>query len=280
MTTVPRTGPMKDDGEQTGRERAEMQIALAKAEERIVELERQRARLISTVSHDIRAPLGVILGGLSELTAAGMPELSEEQTMLVRLIRRSAHRLMEFSSDLVDVARAEEGKLALARREVNLSDVIGEVVDQNPGGQRPDGRHRDVPTAATAARLGRPGAPWAGRPAADRPRRALRPSTGARHGGAHGHRGPSRGARRRRGAAARVARACVRPVPVGGPGQPGRPAFGSGAGPRGSPRGAGLGREPPCPRREPGGQPIRPRATARAARRAVHVNGVAHACRR
>ncbi|MFW6050578.1 MAG: sensor histidine kinase [Myxococcota bacterium] len=98
-------------------------------ERRLDELEGYYAELFSEVSHDLRAPLGVILGALGELEGEGMPPLDAEQRMLLRLVRRSAIRLSHHATDLLELSRIDANRLQLRPGRVDLVELLGEAVE-------------------------------------------------------------------------------------------------------------------------------------------------------
>ncbi len=72
-----------------------------------------KSRLVANVSHEFRTPLHTILG-LSKLLldSRGTP-LSEEQQKQVKFIRTSAEELSAMVNDLLDLSKAEAGKVQL-----------------------------------------------------------------------------------------------------------------------------------------------------------------------
>ncbi len=82
--------------------------------------EGMRDALLSLVAHDIRAPLSVISGAMSELTHPTVGQLNDEQRLLIALMRRSIERLARLAQNLSYVARIDSGRLDLIRRETDL----------------------------------------------------------------------------------------------------------------------------------------------------------------
>jgi signal transduction histidine kinase len=91
------------------------------------ELERAqgvRDALLSLVAHDIRAPLSVIGGAMSELTHPTVGQLNDEQRMLISLMKRGIERLGRLATNLSYVSKLESGRLELARRHADLCAVV------------------------------------------------------------------------------------------------------------------------------------------------------------
>lgn len=84
-----------------------------------------RARLMAKVSHEIRTPLNGILG-LTEATLLG--EVPSAVRADIEAVRASGKVLMSLVNDLLDVARAEAGQLAVVAEPLDVRDVVDEVV--------------------------------------------------------------------------------------------------------------------------------------------------------
>ena len=83
-----------------------------------------RDALLSLVAHDIRAPLSVIGGAMSELTHPTVGVLNDEQRMLLALMKRGIERLGRLATNLSYVSKLEAGQLELARRRADLCGVV------------------------------------------------------------------------------------------------------------------------------------------------------------
>ncbi|MCA2220375.1 ATP-binding response regulator [Nonomuraea aurantiaca] len=70
-----------------------------------------RNRFWATVSHELRTPLNSIIGLVRLMVGPGSEPLSEEQTRQVRFIGGSAESLLEQVGELLDMAKAESGRL-------------------------------------------------------------------------------------------------------------------------------------------------------------------------
>ena len=82
--------------------------------------------LVGTVSHDLRNPLAVIVAGCERLLATCD---ASQRTVLDRVLR-SAHTATRIISDLLDVTQARvQGGLTIDKREVDLAQVVGDLVE-------------------------------------------------------------------------------------------------------------------------------------------------------
>lgn len=83
---------------------------------------------ISHVSHELRSPLSAIYQ-LSTILLDEIPgELNAEQKEFVEIVFRNAVQLRDMIADLMEVTRAETGKLNVEPREIRLEDPIRDVV--------------------------------------------------------------------------------------------------------------------------------------------------------
>jgi signal transduction histidine kinase len=117
------------------RERARVAAALADLQR----IDTWRRRLIGALGHDVRNPLATITGTLRTLEAHG-PELDRETTSrLLQGAGRQADRLERLASGLLDLARLEEGRLALEVEDLNVAEVVRTVVGLMPPSAHPVG---------------------------------------------------------------------------------------------------------------------------------------------
>jgi two-component system sensor histidine kinase KdpD len=116
------------------------QIALALERARLTE-ERAEARLraeeehlrntlLSSVSHDLRTPLGTITGATTNLLAPGPDARLEDQGMLLQTIHQEACRLQRLVNNLLDLTRLESGQVKVHKEWVPLDEVVGSAVNR------------------------------------------------------------------------------------------------------------------------------------------------------
>ncbi|MBW3665265.1 MAG: HAMP domain-containing histidine kinase [Actinobacteria bacterium] len=117
------------------RERARLAAALTDLQR----IDTWRRRLIGALGHDVRNPLATIVGTLQTLEDRG-PDLDRETTeLLLQGAGRQAQRLERLASGLLDLARLEEGRLALEFGDVNVAEVVRTVVGLTPPSAHPVG---------------------------------------------------------------------------------------------------------------------------------------------
>jgi signal transduction histidine kinase len=95
--------------------------------EELKRLDEYRSQLISTVSHELQNPLGVILGHVELLESlSGLPDGAQPS---LRALGRSAERLSAVVDDLLLLSRMETPDHPLAGDRVDLAPVLAEVAE-------------------------------------------------------------------------------------------------------------------------------------------------------
>lgn len=96
------------------------------AQDALVRMESERLRngLLSALSHDLRTPLTVLAGLADSLPLAG-PPLPEAQAEIAQAIRAESLRTSILVSNLLDMARLQEGQVQLKREWQPLEEVVG-----------------------------------------------------------------------------------------------------------------------------------------------------------
>ena len=120
-------------------ERAQMAAALSESERRtrqlvehLQEMDDNKNRFISVLSHELRNPLAAIVMGLSLLDHA---EVREDQVRKTRgVLNRQAAQLTHLVDDLLDVTRIAENKIKLKKEHVELVAIVRRILsDYQPG---------------------------------------------------------------------------------------------------------------------------------------------------
>lgn len=106
--------------------------ALVAARHAAEEAEHFKTEFVTNVSHELRTPLNLIVG-YSELmmtspeSYAGVP-IPGPYRIDLNAVHRSAQHLLALVDDILDLARIEVGRLALAREEVAIDWLINDTV--------------------------------------------------------------------------------------------------------------------------------------------------------
>jgi PAS domain S-box-containing protein len=91
------------------------------------EANRSKDEFLATLSHELRNPLGAIANAVAALDRL-RPGGDEAAGRLRQIIHRQTHHLARLVDDLLDVARAATGKIALTRQPVDLSEVASACI--------------------------------------------------------------------------------------------------------------------------------------------------------
>jgi signal transduction histidine kinase/CheY-like chemotaxis protein len=107
--------------------------ALVVAWRAAAEAERFKAEFATSISHELRTPLNLIVG-FSEMMMTS-PESYGHATLPgayrrdLNSIYNSAQHLLALVDDVIDLARIDAGKIALAREEVDLAELVHEATN-------------------------------------------------------------------------------------------------------------------------------------------------------
>jgi signal transduction histidine kinase len=107
-----------------------------------------KSEVLGTVAHDLRNPLGVILGRTEMLTemVGGAASSVENIKSQIAHIRSAANRVTEIIDSLISDAMADAHDIAIRREPVDLTALVSELVEAN----RPIASHKDQSIAFSA----------------------------------------------------------------------------------------------------------------------------------
>jgi len=108
-------------------ERAQLADEAQRAQLR-AQTEEMRSSLLSSVSHDLRTPIGSMLGTATTLLDSGAALSDEQRTELVSSMRDEAARLARLVANLIDMTRVESGALEVKKEWVPLEELVGAVM--------------------------------------------------------------------------------------------------------------------------------------------------------
>jgi two-component system sensor histidine kinase KdpD len=91
------------------------------------EMDRLRAALIGSVSHDLRTPLASIKASISDLADPALRLSDEDRVMLLRTTEEETDRLTRLVTNLLDMSRIQAGALVPHRSATPLDELISAV---------------------------------------------------------------------------------------------------------------------------------------------------------
>jgi signal transduction histidine kinase len=106
----------------TERKRYENELQQANAE--AIEANRVKTKLLANVSHDLRTPLGAILGYTELLNTGAFGPLNAEQNNATAEILDSTNKLLVFINNLIGQAQIETGHILINPRRFNPEELI------------------------------------------------------------------------------------------------------------------------------------------------------------
>jgi PAS domain S-box-containing protein len=113
---------------------------LVRLNERLLELDRLKDEFVALVSHELRTPLTSIRGYLELIREGKGGKVTKKQERFLDVMNRNSERLLRLVSDLLFVAQAESGNVALELEQLDLAEVAKESVD----GTRPLAAKREI----------------------------------------------------------------------------------------------------------------------------------------
>ena len=88
---------------------------------------RTKSELLSTLSHELRTPISVILGYIDLLLEGTFGSLTDSQIDPLKRIGRNAYELSDLILAMLDLSRLEAGRLSVEFQEVHVPQLIAEI---------------------------------------------------------------------------------------------------------------------------------------------------------
>jgi signal transduction histidine kinase len=92
------------------------------------EIEKMRDEFIYMLTHDLKNPLGIILGSSTLILDGKLGALNEKQHRLLNNVVRSCQSMERIVQDFLTLSKIEAGRLDLRLDRVNLSDMIQGII--------------------------------------------------------------------------------------------------------------------------------------------------------
>lgn len=99
------------------------------AQQAVVQMESERLRntLLAAISHDVRTPLTALIG-LAESLQRSSPPLGDPQAETARAMTQQARQLSALVTNLLDMARLQNGGVQLRREWQSAEEVVGSAI--------------------------------------------------------------------------------------------------------------------------------------------------------
>jgi len=100
-------------------------LELVRSRRAAEEANRAKTLFLANMSHEFRTPLNAIIGFSEILSGQKFGALNERQTEYVADIRNSGVHLLALVSDILDLSKAESGKLELHDEPIEIAELVG-----------------------------------------------------------------------------------------------------------------------------------------------------------
>lgn len=126
------------DGSQFPVDFSESKIDLAGQEKNIFvfldktkeqELEQMKREFIAMVTHDIRTPLGSVVGILTLLEEGIIGQLTEQGERTIGRVRATCNRLLRLINDMLDLEKIHAGKFSLELKEMSIKHAVEQAIE-------------------------------------------------------------------------------------------------------------------------------------------------------
>ncbi len=107
--------------------------------EKLAKINKMKSEFVAIVSHQLKNPLSAISWDIELLMAKYKKSLQQQHLDIIKKINYSNTVMSKLVSDLLDVARIDQGNLFVKNEKFNLEDVIKKVLIKNEPLTKPQG---------------------------------------------------------------------------------------------------------------------------------------------
>jgi PAS domain S-box-containing protein len=105
------------------------EVILLKNITQFQELDLAKTNFIATISHELKTPIASIKLSSKLLEDSRVGELNDEQKQLVNNIKDDSSRLLKITSEVLNMAQVETGKIQLNFQKVDAKDIVQYAID-------------------------------------------------------------------------------------------------------------------------------------------------------
>jgi signal transduction histidine kinase len=106
----------------------ELVVTTQKVSAEIQKIADMQSQFVSTVSHELKNPLGVIRESMDLILDRLAGEVSGEQREILEMGKKSTERLIRLVGDLLDLSKIEAGKMKLRPEDMDLGILVTDVL--------------------------------------------------------------------------------------------------------------------------------------------------------
>ena len=92
------------------------------------ELDKMKDDFFHHITHDLRNPLGSVMGFVGLLLGGGAGELKPEQADIITSMQRSLSRQMGLINNILDISKMESGKITVQVKKISPAEVAGRSI--------------------------------------------------------------------------------------------------------------------------------------------------------
>ena len=106
-------------------DRVQAEAALVQARDAAMAAEKSKTNFMAVMSHEMRTPLNGVMAALE--IAAGMTD-NAKQVRFLDLAQSSARQLLRHANDVLDISKADAGKMHLAEEQFDMTALVEDLV--------------------------------------------------------------------------------------------------------------------------------------------------------
>lgn len=106
----------------------DLEARVADRTREIERLLRERTEFFASLSHELRTPIAIILSQAKMMLDAGYRRQSQTSIPAWKAVEASSEQLLDVVNAVLDVARAESGRLEMDLRDVDVHDLVDDVL--------------------------------------------------------------------------------------------------------------------------------------------------------
>lgn len=106
-------------------EQKQLEYDLIESREEARKLAKTKQSFLANMSHEIRTPMNAIIGMANQLQKT---DLNSSQSNLLNIIQKASDNLLVIINDILDIAKLEDGKLALHSTIFELQETISDCI--------------------------------------------------------------------------------------------------------------------------------------------------------